>query len=175
MSDREPPPATRVELLHRIEAAWAALDRALVDLDAHQLAVVPAGGDWSIKDHLAHLAAWASSASALLAGKSRPAAVGVDDATWATDDVDRINAAIEQAWVGRNATDVLTALRTAQAELRELIGAMDDEDLAKPYSHFQPNAEPYDARPVIGWIAGDTYDHVADHLPAIETLRAAVN
>jgi hypothetical protein len=168
-------PATRAELMHRVEEAWAALDHALVDLDAHQLSAAPAAGAWSIKDHLAHIAVWANSASALLSGKSRPEMMGIAASVWEAGSEAEINAAIEQAWREREATDVLTALRTAQAALRELIGAMSDDDLAMPYSHFQPDAEPYEPRPVVGWIAGNTYAHVADHLPAIAAIRAVVN
>ena len=166
---------TRVELMERVEVAWAALDRALIDLDAHQLSIAPAGGGWSIKDHLAHLAVWIESAAAILSGRSRPEAMGVDPATWETGDEDAINAAIEQDWSDRAPADVLAALRTGQAQLRELISAMDDDDLARPYSHFQPDAPPYNPDPVVGWIAGNTFEHVEMHLPSIAALRAEVN
>jgi hypothetical protein len=173
--ERSDLPATRVELMERVERAWAQLDEALIDLDPHQLSVEPSGGGWSIKDHLAHLTAWAISAVALISRGDRPAAMGIDRAVWDTDDVDQINAAIVTHWHDRAATDVLTALRTAQANLRELIGAMSDDDLAKPFSNYQPDAEPYEAAPVVGWIVGDTYGHVEEHLPEIEALRAFVN
>jgi hypothetical protein len=170
---------TRVELMERIEAAWAELDHALVDLDAHQLAAKPsppggAGEAWSIQDHLAHLAVWMQSAAALVSGKSRPEAMGIDRSVWERGSEDEINAAIQQHWSDRSPADVLAALRTTQAELRELIGAMEDEDLARPYSHFQPETPPYQSDPVVGWIAGNTFEHVAGHLPAIRAAREQV-
>jgi hypothetical protein len=165
---------TRVELMERIEAAWAELDRALIDLDAHQLSVKPAGGGWSIKDHLAHLAVWTNSAAAIVSRRSRPEAMGVDPSVWESGEEDEINAAIEQSWADRSATDVLAALRTAQAHLRELISAMSDDDLVKPYSHFQPESQPYNANPVVGWIAGNTFGHVEMHLPSIQAVREQV-
>lgn len=165
---------TRVELMERVEAAWADLDRALIDLDAHQLALRPAPNEWSIKDHLAHIAVWTRSAAAVLSGKSRPEAMGIDPAIWDRGDEDEINAEIERNWSGRAPADVLAALRSAQAELRELVSAMSDEDLAKPYSHFQPDARPYRADPVVGWIAGNTFAHVDVHLPALRALRDQV-
>ena len=177
-ADPEPIP-TRVELMERIEAAWAELDHALVDLDAHQLAAKPsppggAGEAWSIKDHLAHLTVWMRSAAAIVSGKSRPEAMGIDDAVWESGSEDEINAAIQAQWAGRSPADVLAALRTAQAELRELIGAMEDDDLARPYGHFQPDTTPYRSDPVVGWLAGNTFDHVAGHLPAIRAAREQV-
>jgi hypothetical protein len=165
---------TRVELMEQIEAAWAELDHALIDLDAHQLSTAVTPGGWSIKDHLAHLAVWTNSALALLSGKDRAAAIGIDADLWESGDEDEINAVIEREWSARAPADVLAALRTAQANLRELISAMDDEDLVKPYSHFQPDARPYNANPVIGWIAGNTFEHVEMHLPSIRGLREQV-
>lgn len=165
--------------MERIEAAWAELDHALVDLDAHQLTARPSapGGEgegWSIAEHLAHLAVWMRSAAAMLTGQSRPEAMGIDDAAWESGDEDEINAAIQRAWTDRPPADVLAVLRTAQAELRELIGAMEDEDLARPYGHFQPNTIPYRSEPVVGWLAGNTFEHVAGHLPAIRAVREQV-
>lgn len=165
---------TRVELMEQVEAAWAALDRALIDLDAHQLSIEPTSGGWSIKDHLAHLAVWTNSAAAILGGKSRADAMGVDPAVWEAGDEDEINAEIERVWSDRSPADVLAALRTAQANLRELISAMSDDDLAKPYSHFQPDEDPYNPDPVIRWIAGNTFEHVEKHLPAILAIREQV-
>lgn len=165
---------TRVELMERVEAAWAELDRALIDLDAHQLALRPAPIEWSIKDHLAHLTVWIRSAAAIVSGKSRPEVMGVAPAVWESGDEDEINAQIEREWAERSPADVLAALRTAQAQLRELISAMSDEDLARPYSHFQPEAQPYCADPVVGWIAGNTFGHVEMHLPALLAVRDQV-
>jgi hypothetical protein len=165
---------TRVELMERVESAWAALDRALIDLDAHQLSVSPAGGGWSIKDHLAHLAVWVNSAAAILGGKNRPEAMGIDPAVWETGVEDEINAAIERVWSDRSPADALAALRTAQSQLREMISAMDDDDLVKPYSYFQPDSSPYNPNPVIGWITGDTFEHVEAHLPSILAVREQV-
>lgn len=176
MSDLErelPLPATRAELMARAEAAWAALDATLVDLDPHQLSTPPSGGGWSIKDHLAHLTVWTVSATALVGGEDRPEAMGVDPDVWATRDEDAVNAAIEAAWRDRPALDVLTALRTAQAALRERVSAMSDDDLARPYAAFQPDA-PEVTDPIVHWLVGNTYEHAAMHLPAIRAIRAQV-
>jgi hypothetical protein len=165
---------TRVVLMERIEGAWSALDDALIDLDAHQLTTIPMGADWSIADHVAHLAVWMRSSVAVLTGASRSEALGVSEAAWATRDPDVINEEIAAAWSGRSPADVLAALRTVQADLRGVISGLEDEDLARPYSHFQPETEPYRPDPVIGWITGDTFEHIEAHLPAINTAREQV-
>jgi hypothetical protein len=166
--------ATRAELMERIEASWTALDDALIDLDAHQLSVVPAGAEWSIADHVAHLAIWMRSLVALLTGASRSDALGVTPEVWETSDPDVINEAIAAAWAGRSPADVLAALRTAQADVRSAISGIEDEDLARPYSHFQPDTVPYLPDPVIHWITGNTFEHIEAHLPAIQAAREQV-
>ena len=46
---------------------------------------------------------------------------------------------------------------------------MSDADLRKPYSHFQPK-DPEKKGPVIGWVAGNTYEHYAEHIGWIDQL-----
>lgn len=49
---------------------------------------------------------------------------------------------------------------------------MSDDDLRLPYNHYQPN-EPRDAndnRPALDWVAGNTYDHYAEHIDWINQL-----
>jgi hypothetical protein len=166
---------TRVALMERIEASWAALDEALIDLDAHQLSAVPSGEQWSIADHVAHLAVWMRSSVAVLTGARRSEALGVSEEAWATRDPDVINQEIAATWTGSSPVDVLAALRTVQADIRVVIGGLEDDDLARPYSHFQPETTPYRPDPVIGWITGDTFEHVEAHLPAILAAREQVN
>ena len=67
---------------------------------------------------------------------------------------------------GRRAK-IVARLHASQARFSELLGAMTDDDLARPYSHFQPDDPPYNPEPVIGWIVGNTFGHVDEHLPKI--------
>jgi hypothetical protein len=173
MSDADSIPTT-VELLTRIEASWAQVDDAIADLDDHQLSTPPAEGAWSIKDHLAHLATWMISAAALVAGENRPDAMGVSRSTWSEGDEEGLNAEIQSRWGARSAGEVVAAYRTAQTRLRDLVSAMSDDDLVRPYSHFQPADGGHNANPVIGWIAGNTFGHVEMHLPDMLDARRRV-
>lgn len=172
MHDDELLPATIAELQARIEAGWAALDDAIDGLDEHQLTQPAPDGGWSIKDQLAHLGTWVRSANAILTRDSRPGAMGIAPSTWESADEGAINDAIIARWAARPAREVLAMLREAQADLRTSLNAMDDDDLALPYSAFQPDSRESDA--VCGWIAGNTYQHVAMHIPQIEAARARV-
>lgn len=77
-------------------------------------------------------------------------------------------------WGRRSPVDVLATLRTAQSRPPDLIGGMSDEDLARPYSHFQPDSPPYYPNPLVGWIAGSSFGHVDLHLTAILAIRRQV-
>jgi hypothetical protein len=48
---------------------------------------------------------------------------------------------------------------------------LSDADLQKPYSHYQPG-DPDEKRPVIEWVAGNTYEHYEEHAGWIKELVA---
>lgn len=158
-------PLTKEQLVERIEGGWAELDRLQAGLDD---APNPgaAGGGWSLKDHLAHIAAWELSLVALLTGDDREAAVGVPAGAVETDS---INAIIHERLRGLTAAEVRALLRGTRAQLRDALAPLTDADLVRPYSHYQPHEEG-ENRPVIGWILGNTADHVAEHVDAMRAL-----
>ena len=162
---------TKEQLLERIEGGWAELDMVQARMDDNGVASPPEDG-WGLKDHLAHIAAWELSLVALLTGGDRCAAVGIpagDD-----HDTDSVNAIIHQRLRGLTAAEVRALLRGAHLQLRDALAPLTDEDLVKPYSHYQPQAaKEGDNRPVIGWITGNTFDHVREHLDAMRTLAGS--
>jgi hypothetical protein len=46
------------------------------------------------------------------------------------------------------------------------------EDLQLPYNRYQTDSEGVTGldQPVIGWVAGDTYDHYEEHIQWIKSL-----
>jgi len=50
---------------------------------------------------------------------------------------------------------------------------MSDADLRRSYNHYQPNdpRDPGDDRPVADWVAGNTYEHYAEHIRYIQEIR----
>lgn len=162
---------TKEQLLERIEGGWAELDRLQARMDGSGVAG-PGEGGWGLKDHLAHIAAWELSVIALLARSDRSAALGIpagDD-----HDTDSVNAIIHQRLRGLTAAEVRALLRGTRALLRDALAPLTDEDLVKPYSHYQPQAAGEgDNRPVIGWITGNTFDHVREHLDAMRALAGS--
>ena len=164
----------KAELMRHISESRSKLEQMIGRLSEAQI-VAPGPDGWSVKDHLSHVAAWEESLLALLEGRDRDAAIGLDPSTVeaANDDVDKINASIHQRNRDRSPTDVLAAFRETHARVLAALDRLADADLLRPYSFYQPNAQPYDARPVIGWIDGDTWDHYDEHVAWIGQLLEA--
>lgn len=142
---------------------------ALVDsLGPHGLTIRGLDG-WAVKDHLAHIAAWEQSLIGLLDGRNRLAAMGVPGAS---DETDAINAAVWSLHRDKSAEDVLTYFHQTHAVLMQVLSSMSDADLQLPYNRYQPNdpRDPDDNRPVVDWVAGNTYEHYAEHIEWINQL-----
>ena len=50
---------------------------------------------------------------------------------------------------------------------------MSDADFELSYNHYQPNQprDPSDDRPALEWVAGNTWEHYAEHVDWINQLR----
>jgi uncharacterized damage-inducible protein DinB len=150
----------------RIEAAWNQLVELVNQIeDAAGLNQVGADG-WTVKDHLAHVAAWEHSLLALIEGRDRSGAMGLHEPL---EEIDAINEAIRKLHATDTGDEALGYFRDSHAQLMAAIGKLDDADLEKPYSHYQL-ADPDEARPVVGWVAGNTYEHYAEHIDWINQL-----
>jgi len=144
----------------RIEAGWKRLGELVKQVeDAAGLNKVGADG-WTVKDHLAHVAAWEHSLLALLEGRDRSGAMGLNEPM---EEIDSINEAIRKLHATDTEDEALGYFRDSHAQLMAAMARLDDADLEKPYSHYQPT-DPDEKRPVVGWVAGNTYEHYAEHI-----------
>ncbi len=164
-------PRDKTELMERIHGSRAELERLVNRLDAEQ-ATAPGSDGWSVKDHLAHVAMWEQSLLALLEGRSRSAAIGVDQGTYETTDTDGLNAILHERCKALSLADALSLFRRSHEQVLAVLASMSDEDLFRPYSHYQPGDPPHNADPVVGWVAGNTFDHYAEHIGWIRALLA---
>jgi hypothetical protein len=168
------PRHTKAELLEKLAATYGDLDSLVASLAEERL-TAPGGPDgWSVKDHLTHLSAWHRSLIALLEGKDRTAALGLDietaRAAQAEEGFDPINDLIYRAGKDRTLAEVRRDFDATRGRVMDMIGGMTDDDLYRPYSHYQPNDPPHNPNPVIGWIAGNTFGHVEEHMQWIREL-----
>ena len=151
-------------LIDRIERARSALKQTYAHLSDTQMIMPGADGGWSVKDHLAHLTTWEAGIAALLRRQPRSAAMGLDDAIVRQNDEAGVNAIIDRRNKDRALPDVLADFEQAHRDLRAALDQLAFDDLLKTYSHYQPD-EPGagNGRPILAWIAGNTYEHYAEH------------
>jgi uncharacterized damage-inducible protein DinB len=152
--------------MQRIEASWTQLVE-LVNQVQDAGGLMEAGADgWAVKDHIAHVAAWEHSLLALIEGRDRPSGMGL---TEPLEEIDAVNEAIRKLHAGDTPVEALRYFRDSHAQLTARLEKMSDDDLQKPYSHYQP-ADPDERRPVVNWVGGNTYEHYAEHIEWINQL-----
>lgn len=164
--DRDLADVTVEDLMAEIDGAWAEI-ADLVDGTSAAALSHPGPDGRAAKDILIHLAAWEGSLLALLDGASRAWALGIDPASYARMSVDDVNAVIFERNRGRPVADIVGEVRATHASVRERLGGLSDEDLFRPYSYYQPDDPPFNADPIINWIAANTFRHYRAHLPEI--------
>jgi hypothetical protein len=164
---------TKEEVLADIERAWRHLNGALERLTEEQMTARQDGQGWTVKDHIVHMAAWERSVVFLLQGKPRHEGLGVDEGLYLEGTEDEINAVIQQQRQGLSLAEALSQLRDVHEQMLELLQALTDVDLLRPYRHYLPE-EPGegDGPPAINLVYGNTADHFAEHQGWIEELAA---
>jgi hypothetical protein len=158
---------TKADLLRRIENGWNDFQAYLGTLSEEQLTTPTDTAGWTAKDHVIHLAIWEDGITALLEGRSQRAGMEVDVATW-SQGVDTINALIQQRHHDVPLNVVMETFRQRHERLVNKIKTMSDEDLQRPYRHYDTTSDR--EQPVVGWIVGDTYEHYAEHKPWIAAI-----
>ncbi len=159
-------------LLHEVTAAHAELERRLATLTEGQITRSRVHGEMSVKDVLAHLAAWermdAGWINASLRGETVVRyAPGFELAGAAHDQLlDRLNQHIYQQNKDRPLPEVLDDLRTAQAEILSTVRSLSNDDITDPHRF-----DWWDGEPVSTSVAGNSPDHYHEHLTLIEAWR----
>jgi hypothetical protein len=149
-------PANKAELLQRIRADRARLEKVLASLD--DAALEKAGPDgWAIKDHLAHLAAWSQKAVANVQGRPSYEGLGLDQSAVGLSEED-INARIQARSHARPAAELLAEFRRANDNIVKLITDLPESKLF--------GAEADDR--LLGNITGNSYEHDEEHRGWIE-------
>ena len=161
---------TKAELLKSMHDGWAEFQAYLDSLAPADFTTNTDAAGWTAKDHVMHLAVWEDGIWALLEKQSRREQMGLDEATWQSGDYDRMNAVIQQAHRDKSLDEVFDAFRDVHRRLIAKIESMRDDDLQQPYRTYQPDADREE--PVIQWIAGNTYEHYAEHQPYIARIIA---
>jgi hypothetical protein len=163
-------PKTKEELLKRIHASRGVLERQVSALSPEELDEVRDGG-WSIKDHLTHLAAWELGVAELLRGRSRFAAMGLEELAAREPGEDELNAVLFQRNAGMTVTEAMAFFVDAHQQMLAALDALKTEDLYRPYADFVTDADahnPPPTDPVIQWVVWNTIDHFDLHRGYLE-------
>ena len=160
-------PASVATVLDRIRTSRTDFDTAVARLTDEQFTAPGADGGWSVKDLVAHVAAWEQGIAALLQHEPRFQAMGIEDYT-ATMDIDTVNRRLYELHRDRPSSEVLAMAHEAHERALAVLATLGDEDLEQPYREFSDDDRPDANEPIINWIAGDTYEHYQEHLPAVQ-------
>ncbi len=155
--------------VERVEAGWRELSESVAALGPDGLELKGPDG-WAVKDHLVHVGAWEHSLLALLQGRDRLTAMGVPGVDW---DTDAINQMIWERHHADPPQRSLEYFRDAHDSLIAALSNLSDADLQRPYNEYQPRAPLGEAgrRPAADWVAGNTWEHYAEHREWISALR----
>jgi uncharacterized damage-inducible protein DinB len=162
---------TKADFLYHLTADRKALEDVINGRSEAEL-TRPGPEGWSVKDHLAHIAAWERSGLALLAGENRAAAVGISDELFNEGEDDAVNEAVRQCDADRSLEDVRAELRRVRAETIAAISVLTDEDLRRPYSYYQPTDSDNSQTPVIETLVGNSSEHDVEHTEWIKGILA---
>jgi hypothetical protein len=147
---------TKDELLTRIGEARGRWDAALAGLDDAQLLQPGFAGQWTAKDVIAHIA-WHERE---MIGVCRTRTLAGSE--WWSLSTDERNGAIFQANRERPLDEVRGEAAQVYAELLGALQTLSDEELvdAGRFADMPADWLPWQV------IAGNTYEHYEDHLPA---------
>jgi hypothetical protein len=158
-------------ILEAMNQSFDELEALLATLDPEQMTRPGVYDDLSVKDILAHIAAWErleiSWIETSLCGEVAPVIyapgfeVGDGD-TWQT--IDRLNQHIYEEHRDRPLDLVLIDLRVVHIHMVELVNALPEDDLIEPNRFDWRGGEPL-------WqsIAANSYEHYREHIELIQS------
>src|SRR5690242_4756400 len=164
---------TKDELLERIRTGRADFDTVLLAVPPEVVDQPLLDGGWSVKDLVAHIAAYDQwTAAQITAANAGRAATdrelyGVEDVPddpqgW---DEDRQNAAIRDRYADVSYPDALAFAEQSFNQLLSVLTTTPEDVLTRPGAQAWTEGQA-----VIDLVPGETYRHYAEHLPALRTL-----
>jgi len=155
---------TRAELIHRITRAYERLRGLIAGVDPVRLSTDPVFDGWTVKDVLAHLAAWQSITVTNLFRLERGQPVLY--ARLDPQKLDELNARFHAELKDWPLEKVLADLEGSYRQLINRISLLSEPELNDP-RHFKQLR----GRPLGQVIAENTSQHYEEHLPALEAWR----
>jgi hypothetical protein len=158
----------REALLAALENTREEFLEVIEGLDADMLQRPGMAGGWSVKDLLHHLSRWEAELVRLLwqASTGQPTRSALTEPV----DEDQVNLAWLREGRTRLLESVLDDFHAVRAQTMRRVEALSDDDLANPKRYsWQEGALLWK------WIAGDSFEHEAEHLPNLRAWRAQLD
>jgi hypothetical protein len=156
-------PTTKAELLEAVFSSYNAFEKLLSSFTQEQLLVPGVNETWSIKDNVAHIAAWHQRSLAYLQAAARKRVPEHLPEALDEGGVDRVNEQFYQDNKNRSLNEVLQEFRTSYIEIVGAVQALSQEEL------FDPNRFAWmQGAPLWHIVAGNTSGHYQEHTEIIE-------
>ena len=148
-------PADKAALLATIRAGYDQFEALLASLREDEMTVPGVNDAWSIKDHLAHLAAWQNYQAARLQGVLDGAEP--PDPAPGHESVDEVNEYFYQQYKDRSLAEVLADFRSSYQRVLAATQALNWEDLNSPFPWYDNDV------PAGAYTLGNTIGHYEEH------------
>jgi uncharacterized protein (TIGR03083 family) len=154
---------TRRELLDAIQKERAVFEAAFAGLTSEQLTTPGVMGEWSVKDILGHVAMWESRLVTILYSVEHGVAPKM---LHGQAEVDKVNAESYTEQRERPLDRVLADFHAVHVQLLKRLDTLKKRDLSDSRRFEWMEGEPLEKL-----VAGDTFEHYAEHRSAIEAWR----
>ena len=152
----------KAALLGRIEETFSQVQTALDALDEGAM-IREVGGGWTVKDTLAHIAAWEEILLRFhLGGEPFDRVIDLSGAEYRKTSFDDVNAHLHEMHRGLASEQVRHKLLDTHAALLEALADFPEEQLHQP--HPRLSTGPAAGVCWIDYIAANTYEHYEEHL-----------
>lgn len=159
-----PTPENRYELIWLLERHWRSLDALIAGL--REAEIVAPLDDWSVKDHVSHLAAWQGKALAVLQGLPAHEGLGLSAELYESLDTDGINSVLHETWRTIPVVEAIAALHHGHARVAASLQSI-------PWAELEAPVGGPDGRSVLEVVAANTYEHYIEHETWIRQQLAA--
>ena len=154
-------------LLRRIQGAFEAVVQTLEQLDELALMEAVGSGGWTVKDSLAHIAAWERILIEFhLGGTPFDVVIGLKGALYRVTPYDDVNAYLHERYRDLSPSDVRQIVLDTHNELISVLEDFPDDSLYQPH----PELSKGEAAGLnwIDYIAANTYEHYEEHLAELQ-------
>ncbi len=157
----------KAQVLEAITSERNHLDSLIAPLSDAQLCQPGLAGGWSVKDVLAHIAAWEKRCLDGIETGLRGGTPIWPEAGYTWQDTDRLNEETFQENKDRSLEDVQTESRKSYEQFLALVERLSDEDLNDPQRFPWTEGES-----ILAFIADNSYNHYREHSEQIRAWLA---